>query len=148
MNKQIDVFALYDAHEVLGSPIVRDLAVVDELHSTAALCAVARQSQSAFVALFTKPVQMLLGTGALERMAQAAADTGSAMVYADHRKLLADGQPPQPHPPSSTISRAASATISTLARCCSSGATCCASGPTSRAPHNTATPDCTTCAFG
>ncbi len=98
MNKQIDVFALYDAHEVLGSPIVRDLTVVDELHSTAALCAVARQSRSAFVALFTKPVQMLLGTGALERMAQAAADTGSAMVYADHRKLLADGQPPQPHP--------------------------------------------------
>ncbi|MBP5338803.1 MAG: DUF4922 domain-containing protein [Prevotella sp.] len=98
MKEQIDVFALSDAQEVLESPVVKGLTVVDELHSSAALRSVAQRSQADFVALFTKRVQMLLGTGALERMAQVAADSGAAMVYADHRKTMADDQPPQAHP--------------------------------------------------
>ena len=83
MTSTIDFFSLYDLPELLDLPIVSQTVTVAELHSSASLRTVARQSHAPFVALLTKPVQVSLGEGALDRMAQAAADTGAAMVYAD-----------------------------------------------------------------
>ena len=83
MTAFIDFYALYDIPGLLDLPIVSRTVVVDELRSSASLRNVARQSVAPFVALLTKPVQINLGEGALDRMAQAAIDSGAAMVYAD-----------------------------------------------------------------
>ena len=83
MTSTIDFFSLYDIVELLDLPIVSQTLTVAELRSSESLRSVARQSRAPFVALLTKPVQISLGEGALDRMAQAAVDTGAAMVYAD-----------------------------------------------------------------
>ena len=91
MTSTIDFFSLYDIVELLDLPIVSQALTVNELHSSESLRSVARQSHAPFVALLTKPVQISLGEDALDRMAQAAVDTGAAMVYAD-RWTLENGQ--------------------------------------------------------
>ena len=83
MTSSIDFCSLYAIPELLDLPIVSQTLTVDELRSSASLRSVARWSSAPFVALLTKPVEMILGECALDRMAQAAADTGAAMVYAD-----------------------------------------------------------------
>ena len=91
MTSTIDFVSLYDIVELLELPIVSQALTATELHSSESLRSVARQSHAPFVALLTKPVQISLGEGALDRMAQAAVDTGAAMVYAD-RWTLENGQ--------------------------------------------------------
>ena len=83
MTSTIDFFSLYDIPGLLDLPIVSQTFTVSELRSSASLRSVAQQSHAPFVVLLTKPVQVSLGEGALDRMAQAAVDTGAAMVYAD-----------------------------------------------------------------
>ena len=66
--------------------------VVKDTASTETLKQVARASLSDYVVLLTKSVPLSLGDGALERMAQAANDSQSAMVYADHwEKKIGEG---------------------------------------------------------
>ena len=91
MTSTIDFVSLYDIVELLDLPIVSQALTVTELHSSESLRSVARQSHAPFVALLTKPVQISLGEDALDRMAQAAVDTGAALVYAD-RWTLENGQ--------------------------------------------------------
>ena len=83
MTAFIDFYALYDIPGLLGLPIVSRSVVVDELRSSESLRNVARQSLAPFVALLSKPVQISLGEDALDRMVQAALDSGAVMVYAD-----------------------------------------------------------------
>ena len=91
MTSVIDFFSLYDIPDLPALPIVSQSAVVDELRSSESLRNVARQAHAPFVALLTKPVQISLGEGTLDRMAQAASDSGAALVYAD-RWTTEDGQ--------------------------------------------------------
>ena len=58
---------------------------VADMSSAATVKAIAAHSQSAYVAILTRPVALTLGTGALERMRQAMDDSGAAMVYADRK---------------------------------------------------------------
>ena len=90
VNKPLDVIP-----EECTTLVVRDVT------STETLKQVAQLSLSDYVVLLTKPVPMSLGEGALERMAQAADDSQSAMVYADHwEKKIGEGgeQSVEKHP--------------------------------------------------
>ena len=51
--------------------------------SSATLMDIAAKAKTEFTAIVTKPTELDLGEGALERLARVAADSGAAMVYAD-----------------------------------------------------------------
>ncbi len=68
-----------------------ECVLTNHLHATETLQAMARHTTSDYVALVCKPTAVELGAGALERMVQAAADSGAAMVYADHWERRGDG---------------------------------------------------------
>ena len=51
--------------------------------SSATLMDIAEKAKTEFIAIVTKPTELDLGEGALERLARVAADSGAAMVYAD-----------------------------------------------------------------
>lgn len=96
MTFQTDLFTLYNDPAIADLPIVAKSAVADELRSSDALMGAARQSQSPFVALISKPVEVVLGGGALDRMVQAATDSGAAMVYSDHWSMAGGQRLPHP----------------------------------------------------
>ena len=81
---QTDIFALCDIAGAMTIPGVSQLTIERELRSSASLRQVAARSSAPFVVLVTKAADITLGEGAVERMMQAACDTGAAMVYADH----------------------------------------------------------------
>ena len=92
----IDFFSLYNIPQLLDLPVVSQTVVVDNLRSSECLRSVAHQSRAPFVALLTQPVGLTLGEGALDRMVQAAADSGAAMVYAD--RWTVDKEQAKKHP--------------------------------------------------
>lgn len=51
--------------------------------SSATLMGIAAKAKTEFTAIVTKPTELDLGEGALERLARVATDSGAAMVYAD-----------------------------------------------------------------
>ena len=51
--------------------------------SSAALLDIANQAKTEFVVIITKATSLVLGEGALDRLARVASDSGAAMVYAD-----------------------------------------------------------------
>jgi len=81
---QTDIFTLCDVAEAMSIPGVRQIYTEKELRSSEALRSVANRSNSPYVTLITKAATIVLGDGALDRMMQAADDTGAAMVYADN----------------------------------------------------------------
>ena len=84
MNGITDIFMLHEIAGLQDIPVVAQTVVTKELHSSMSLFNVARSSQAPFVVLVTKPVEVTLGEGALDRLTQVAADSGAAMVYSDH----------------------------------------------------------------
>ena len=76
------IFLLSDA-VVDPAPAECTCVNVADMCSAATVKTIAAHSQSAYVAILTRPVALTLGTGALERMRQAMDDSGAAMVYAD-----------------------------------------------------------------
>lgn len=108
MKEQIDIFqpkANGDQVEklrkqILESPQVKQVVYVDGMRSSEALRNIAASTEADFVVLIVKDTQVELGVGALERMAQVAADSGAAMVYADHweRKKIDGNWTTEKHP--------------------------------------------------
>ena len=124
MRKTIDVFVPYEdanvAESIIAqltkSTIVRSIILLahDEQAHPECLCVkmegrltssrVVRQiagcAVSGHVLLITKPTQLALGEGALERLLRVAADTQAPLVYADHyeRKSIDGGIEVERHP--------------------------------------------------
>ena len=59
--------------------------------SSATLMDIAAKAKTEFTAIVTKPTELDLGEGALERLARVAADSGAAMVYADRYERKEEG---------------------------------------------------------
>ena len=58
--------------------------LVDNLCSSNTIASIAENAQADYVLLQTKPRQLQMGDGALDRMLRIASDSDAAMVYADH----------------------------------------------------------------
>ena len=91
MKQYLDIF-LPDVEEawaetlreqLLTSTLVQNVYPVKGIRSSEALRQMAEQTSASFVALVVKDAALELGSGALERMVQAACDSNAAMVYAD-----------------------------------------------------------------
>ena len=101
MKEHIDIFLPHTDEEqaeklrtdLLTSTLVQNVWFVDGMRSSESLIDIASKSSSSYVALVVKDASLELGQGALERMAQVAADSGAMMVYADHyEKKEVDGE--------------------------------------------------------
>ena len=91
MKQYLDIF-LPDVEEawaetlreqLLTSTLVQTVYPVKGIRSSEALRQMAEQTSASFVALVVKDAALELGSGALERMVQAACDSNAAMVFAD-----------------------------------------------------------------
>ncbi len=93
MNRKIDFF-LPSADEQTASDIIKQLTPrpivracfrqpMESQLSSATLCDIAAKAKAEFTVILTKATALVFGEGALERLAQAAAYSGAAMVYAD-----------------------------------------------------------------
>ena len=91
MKQYLDIF-LPDVEEawaetlreqLLTSSLVQNVYPVKGIRSSEALRQMAEQTSASFVALVVKDAALELGSGALERMVQAACDSNAAMVFAD-----------------------------------------------------------------
>ena len=92
MREKIDCFlpALDErvAEEIVSqlrnSKTVQNITILDTgVMSSNALMQVAENAKADYVLLLTKPVKVLLGQGALDRMLRVASDSNAAMVYSD-----------------------------------------------------------------
>ena len=92
MREKIDCFlpALDErvAEEIVSqlrnSKTVQNITLLDTgVMSSNALMQVAENAKADYVLLLTKPVKVLLGQGALDRMLRVASDSNAAMVYSD-----------------------------------------------------------------
>ncbi|MCR4602170.1 MAG: DUF4922 domain-containing protein [Prevotella sp.] len=103
MNRDIDFFIPSDNQESLADitrqlsccPAVRAIIPhhIENLPSSDSLRSLAALSKARYTALVTKSTPLLLGEGALERMARVADDGQAAMVYADRlERKFVDGQ--------------------------------------------------------
>ena len=110
MNRQIDLF-LPNANPEAAQDIAQQLqsvaavraisqTTIENLPSSESLRCIASLAKATYTVVVTKPTPLLLGEGALERMARVADDAEAAMVYADRieRKADGDGQKEQRHP--------------------------------------------------
>ena len=61
---------------------------VDNLSSSNTLMSIAENAKADYVLLQTKPTQLILGEGALDRLLRIASDADAAMAYADHYDLI------------------------------------------------------------
>ena len=61
---------------------------VDNLTSSNTLMSIAENAKADYVLLQTKPTQLILGEGALDRLLRIASDADAAMAYADHYDLI------------------------------------------------------------
>ena len=59
--------------------------------SSATLLDIANQAKTEFVVIITKATSLVLGEGALDRLARVASDSGAAMVYADRFEKKEEG---------------------------------------------------------
>jgi len=73
------------------SKVVRNIFYADSMTSSNAVMQMAEQARAPYVLLFTKPVLVTLGQGALERLLRVAIDSQAAMVYADRLERRTDG---------------------------------------------------------
>ena len=62
--------------------------LVDNLSSSNTIMSIAENASAEYALLQTKPRQLLLGEGALERILRVASDSDAAMVYADHYDII------------------------------------------------------------
>ena len=97
MNRKIDFF-LPDSHvqaaqeitsQLESCPVVRAVIQVkmENLPSSETMRTIASLAKADYTAIITKPVAVVLGEGALERMARVADDSRAAMVYADRMEI-------------------------------------------------------------
>ena len=66
------------------------------LTSSQTLASIAENAQADYVLLQTKPNQIEIGLGALDRMVRVAFDADAAMVYADHYDIIEGERKPHP----------------------------------------------------
>ena len=63
---------------------------IESLPSTQTMQTIATKAKADYTVLVTKATDLVLGEGALERMARAADDSGAVMVYANSRERKAE----------------------------------------------------------
>ena len=61
---------------------------VDRINSSNTVMSIAENAKADYVLLQTKPRQVVLGEGALDRLLRVASDSDAAMVYADHDDII------------------------------------------------------------
>ena len=93
MNRRIDLFLPTTDEQGIQSlisqlnnvPVVRGIfhETLSTLLPSETLHTIAGKAMAEYTALVTKPVSIMMGEGALERMARAADDSGAALIYAD-----------------------------------------------------------------
>ena len=76
-------------------PVHRQITV-ESLTSSTTMMKITENATADYVLLQTKPSQIILGEGALERMLRVARDSDAAMVYADHYDMV--GEQRKDHP--------------------------------------------------
>ena len=99
MRETIDCFLLDFDHEAMAptigqlreSKVVRNIFFVKGMTSSADILQMAEMARADYSLLFTKPVLVTLGQGALERLLRAALDSRAALVYADRLEQTSDG---------------------------------------------------------
>ncbi len=69
---------------------------VDSLTSSNTMMQIAEQTKADYVLLQTKPRQLQIGLGALDRMLHVGIDSDAAMVYADHDDIVEGSRKPHP----------------------------------------------------
>ncbi len=69
---------------------------VDNLTSSNTMIQLAEQAKADYVLLQTKPRQLQMGLGALDRMLHVGIDSDAAMVYADHDDIVEGTRKPHP----------------------------------------------------
>ena len=69
---------------------------VDSLTSSHTMMQIAEQTKADYVLLQTKPRQLQIGLGALDRMLHVGIDSDAAMVYADHDDIVEGSRKPHP----------------------------------------------------
>ena len=91
------IYLLVDEHLAAGeAPCDCSFIVTDSLQSSDLVMRLAENAVADYVLLSLKPVPLLLGQGALERMMRVASDTEAAMVYADRYTM--EGGERKAHP--------------------------------------------------
>ncbi|MBO4811075.1 MAG: DUF4922 domain-containing protein [Prevotella sp.] len=100
MNQKIDFFlpsadeltVTYMREQLLPLPVVRHFCAmrIEPLPSSDTLRTIAAQAKGEYTVVVTKSTRLLLGAGALERMARVADDSGAALVYADRLERKED----------------------------------------------------------
>ena len=142
MREKIDCFlpAMDErvAEEIISqlrnSKTVQNITQLESgLMSSNALMQVAENAKADYVLLLTKPVKVVLGQGALDRMLRVASDSNAAMVYSDYiSKKEVDGKVVNEKHPVIDYSLAASATTSISAVCGCLRPRCCIPSPCRR----------------
>ena len=93
MREKIDCFlpavdervAKENASQLRNSKTIQNITFLEtSLQSSNALMKVAENAKADYVLLLTKPVNVSLGQGALDRMLRVASDSNAAMVYSDY----------------------------------------------------------------
>ena len=102
MREKIDCFlpavdervAKENASQLRNSKTIQNITFLEtSLQSSNALMKVAENAKADYVLLLTKPVNVSLGQGALDRMLRVASDSNAAMVYSDYiSKKVHDGK--------------------------------------------------------
>ncbi len=102
MREKIDCFlpavdervAKENASQLRNSKTIQNITFLEtSLQSSNALMKVAENAKADYVLLLTKPVNVSLGQGALDRMLRVASDSNAAMVYSDYiSKKIHDGK--------------------------------------------------------
>ena len=102
MREKIDCFlpavdervAKENASQLRNSKTIQNITFLEtSLQSSNALMKVAENAKADYVLLLTKPVNVSLGQGALDRMLRVASDSNAAMVYSDYiSKKTHDGK--------------------------------------------------------
>ena len=100
MNQKIDFFlpsaneltVTYMKEQLLPLPVVRHFCAmrIEPLPSSDTLRTISAQAKGEYTVVVTKSTRLLLGAGALERMARVADDSGAALVYADRLERKED----------------------------------------------------------
>ena len=93
MNRRTDFFlpagdektAAAIIAQLQDKPVVRAIfqESMENLPSSRTMRSIAQKAKAQYTVVFLKPTALLLGEGALERMARVADDSGAALVYAD-----------------------------------------------------------------
>ena len=84
-----DITLVMTAGQAVTGDVPEGCSVMEtgRMTSSATIYGIAARATAEYVLLLTRPVELTLGKGALQRMLRVAADSGAGMVYSDHWEI-------------------------------------------------------------